>query len=250
VIDIHTHLLPAVDDGSPSVEVSLRVLERLRLDGVTQVVCTPHLEASFVHRRPLDLHRARLAELQAASDAIPELLLGCELMLDAPGQRVEDPSLGLGESRALLVEFSRMGVPPQGGAELRRLRSIGWTPVLAHPERYRGCTLDDVRDWRDFGVVIQTDAKLLLSTGPAADLAIGMLEAGLIDIIASDNHGDHRSQRAVVDWLSQLGADAQASVLTTENPGRLLRGESLIPVPAVPRPRGVLDRLGRLFGRR
>jgi protein-tyrosine phosphatase len=249
MIDIHTHLLHGVDDGSPSIEVSIRVLQQLRLDGVTQVVCTPHLEASFIHRRPLAVHQERLAELRAVDAAIPELLLGCELMLDAPGQRVEEPTLGLGGSKALLVEFSRMGVPPQAGAELQRLRRIGWTPVLAHPERYRGCSIDHVREWRDDGVVIQTDAKLLLAKGPAADLAIGLLEAGLIDIIASDNHGDNRSQRAVVEWLSEIGAESHATLLTTENPSRLLADQPLIPVPPIARPRGLLDRISRFFGK-
>jgi protein-tyrosine phosphatase len=250
MIDIHTHLLPAVDDGSPSIDVSIRVLEQFRRDGVSRVVCTPHLEASQIARRPLALHRERLATLQAASAEIPELSLGCELMLDAPGLPIEDPSLGLGGSRALLVEFSRLGVPPQGGAELARLVGEGWVPVLAHPERYRGCTVDQVRAWRESGVVIQTDAKLLLASGPAATLAISLLESGLIDILASDNHGDDRSQRAVVTWLESMGGGKHADLLTRENPVRLLGDRALIPVPPLRGVRGIKDRIAGLFSRR
>jgi protein-tyrosine phosphatase len=247
MIDIHTHLLPAVDDGSPSIEVSVRVLEQFRRDGVTQVVCTPHLEISQAARRPLALHRERLAALQGASDALPELLLGCEIMLDAPGQPIDDRSLGLAGSRALLVEFSRLGVPPRANDELARLTAAGWRPVLAHPERYRGCTVEQVRAWRALGVVIQTDARLLLAKGPAAALANDLLSAGLIDILASDNHGDSRSQKAVTTWLAERGGAAQAELLTVTNPTLLLEDRPLRPVPPLGHI-GVLGRLGRLLG--
>jgi protein-tyrosine phosphatase len=247
VIDIHTHLLPGVDDGAATQAAAVAVLERFKADGVTRVVCTPHLEASQVSRRPLAEHRVRLAALQAAIGPTPELLLGCELMLDAPGLPLTDATaIGLAGTRALLVEFTRYGVPPGGGAELERLVGLGWRPVLAHPERYRGCTVDDVSRWRAAGVVIQTDATLLMGRGPAAELARALLGAGAIDILASDNHGDHRSQRIAVEWLRGLGGAAQAALLTEENPRRLLGGETLAPVPPLRPPGGWLDRLRQL----
>ena len=85
MIDIHSHLLPGVDDGSPSIEVSVPVLERFRDDGVTMVVCTPHLNASQVGSAPYAAHVEILRTLRAAAPAVPELRLGWEIMLDAPG---------------------------------------------------------------------------------------------------------------------------------------------------------------------
>src|SRR5437870_6840409 len=148
MIDIHTHLLPGVDDGSRSVEASVPVLERFRAGGVTVVICTPHLEASTAAAAPHDHHAEILETLRAAAPAVPELRLGWEIMLDVPGADLRDPRLALGGSNAVLVEFPMMNVPPQAADELFRLRMSGIKPVLAHPERYFGCTVEQVEAWR------------------------------------------------------------------------------------------------------
>lgn len=251
MIDLHSHLLPAVDDGSESIEQSVAVLERFERDGVETLICTPHLEASRAAEAPYDDYMERLAALRAAAPARPELRLGFEIMLDVPNADLTDRRLGLGGSPAVLVEFSRTGVPPESGAELSRLRMSGIIPVLAHPERYWGCTLEQVRGWRQNGAAIQTDATILIGRGPMALLARSFLEEGLVDVLASDNHGDRRSLGAVRQWLVESGAEEQADVLTRVNPGRLLEGKEPLPVSPLPREAGLVDRLKELlFGRR
>ncbi|MCA0376396.1 MAG: hypothetical protein LCH84_12145 [Gemmatimonadetes bacterium] len=249
MIDLHTHLLPGVDDGSPSFEVSEPVLRSFAEGGVATVVCTPHLNASqagsAAERRMV--HEGLLSQLRARVGEQLTLLLGWEIMLDAPNVDLRDPAFALGESRALLVEFTRGGLPPGAGHELRRIARLGRTPVLAHPERYFGCTLDMVREWRRFGVVIQTDASVLMGRGAPSELARAMLAEGLIDILASDNHGDHRTLVDARAWLSERGASEQLALLTAENASRVLADEDTLPVP--PLPAGLMDRVRRLFGR-
>lgn len=246
MIDIHSHLLPGVDDGSPSIEVSVPVLERFGQDGVNVLVCTPHLNASQASVAPYARHLEILAELKRASPATPELLLGWEIMLDAPGADLSAVHLTLGESRALLVEFTRGGLPRGATAELRRIARSGRTPVLAHPERYFGCTVELVKEWRQLGVVIQTDASVLMGRGAPAELARAMLGGGLIDILASDNHGDARSLASARTWLEERGADDQIMLLTHLNAERLLSDEDPLPVP--PLQSGFIGRVKRLFG--
>jgi len=247
VIDIHTHLLPGVDDGSPSFDVSLRVLERFAEQGVTTLVCTPHLNASQSAAAPTAYHRELLAELQRRGPAGLELRMGWEIMLDTPNVDLTAPELALGGSRAVLVEFTRGGLPPGATAELRRIARSGRTPILAHPERYFGCTLEVVREWREAGVVIQTDASVLMGRGVPADLARDMLADGLIDILASDNHGDARSLASVQAWLLERGGEEQVALLTHANAECVLQDEDPLPVPPL-RP-GLMDRMKRLFGR-
>jgi protein-tyrosine phosphatase len=247
VIDIHSHLLPAVDDGSPSIAVSVGVLERFRDAGVETLVCTPHLTASEAGRVRHEEYAARFAELCAAAPAVPALRLGFEIMLDVPGADITAPHLALGGSRAVLVEFPRAGVPPGSTAELRRLRDSGVVPVVAHPERYRNCTADLVREWREAGALIQTDGMMLLGGGPPARLAREMLTDGLIDCIASDNHGDSRSLGGVRHWLLELGAPAAARLLTRDNAERVLLDQPPLPVPPVRVPGGPLVRLRQLL---
>jgi protein-tyrosine phosphatase len=248
MIDIHSHLLPGVDDGSPSAEVSVPILELFGTQGIDTLVLTPHLNASQAHNAPLAQYRAILEELQRVSPAKPGLLLGWEIMLDTPGVDLTSFDLTLGTSRALLVEFARGGVPRQGGAELRRIARSGRTPILAHPERYFGCTVDQVKEWRALGVVIQTDVSVLLGRGAPAELARELLAFGLIDILASDNHGDQRTLAAAPEWLKTRGAsDEQIDLLTHTNARRVLDDEDPLPVPILKAMMGPMDRIRSIF---
>ena len=250
MIDLHSHLLPGVDDGSRSAEVSVDVLRRFQDEGVDVLVCTPHLVASEAAMAPYERHVAILEELIAVAPRRPVLKLGWEIMLDRPGCDLRAPELALAGSRAVLVEFPRAPLPRNAGLELERLCVHGLVPVVAHPERYIGCTLQTVREWREIGAVIQTDATMLLAHGPMTELAKSMLEQGLIDILASDNHGDRRSLATARRWLEECGAEEQAQLLTHANAERLLAGAELLPVPPVRLDRGMMFRLReRLFGR-
>jgi protein-tyrosine phosphatase len=252
VIDIHSHLLPGVDDGSPSIDVSVAVLHRFGDEGVDVLVCTPHLRATEAHRAPHEQYAAIFEELVRRAPAKPELKLGWEIMLDVPGADLRAPHLRLGGSTAVLVEFPRMQVPHGAAEELFRLSMSGLVPVLAHPERYLGCTEELVDQWRGVGAVIQTDAAVLLGHASMAQLAQSLLEQGLVDCIASDNHGDRRSLLPARQWLLEIGASEQAELLTHQNAERLLESRPVIPVAPIPRvERGMLVRLKELLlGRR
>jgi protein-tyrosine phosphatase len=135
--------------------------------------------------------------------------------------------------------------------QLLRLRMSGVVPVVAHPERYPGCTIETLLAWRELGAVIQCDAFALLGAGTTTDFARSMLEQGLVDILASDNHGDRRSLSAANEWMEEIGAKEQAHLLTLENPQRLLGDRPLARVAPVRFEKGVFARLkSLLFGRR
>ena len=247
MIDIHTHLLPGVDDGSESVEMSLPVLRRFADDGVEMVVLTPHLNASEAYRAPYERNRAIMEELRAMAPPSIELQLGWEIMLDEPNIDLRATELGLGGSRAVLVEFPMRGVPVTAGDELYRIRCSGVVPVLAHPERYYGCTVERVEEWRRAGAVIQMDTAGLLGKGTVAKLSRALVEHGLVDLFSSDNHGDSRSLMTARTWLLEVATPEHADRLTHTNARRLLSGESLLPVPMLPAGGGIFGRLRELF---
>jgi len=250
MVDIHTHLLPGVDDGVKTQEQSLDVLQRFAAAGVTCVVCTPHLSASEASHVPVE----RYARIHSAlCELVPvglTLQRGWEIMLDRPGIDLTGAHLRLGASRAILVEFPRGPLPSGTDLELARLRQSGVLPVIAHPERYGGSSLELVRLWRDAGAVIQTDTAYLLGDGERSVLARGMLANGLIDILASDNHGDQRSLWAAHEWLIEIGAVDASQLLTSVNPEALLSDQHLVPVPPVTVERGMFARLRELLGRK
>jgi protein-tyrosine phosphatase len=225
------------------------VAGRLHREGVRGIVCTPHLNASEAAFAPYNEHAALLAHLR---DLVPDGLVlysGFEIMLDVGGFEFSDPRLGLGGSRAVLVEFPRRGLPPEATEQLLRVRSQGFVPVVAHPERYHGCTAQTIATWRELGAVIQCDAMALLGGGPMTEFARAMLGAGQVDILASDNHGDRRSLATAVMWLTEIGGATQAAVLTSENPALLLAGGPLRRVPPVSFQRGMFERLRELIFR-
>jgi protein-tyrosine phosphatase len=247
VIDLHTHLLPGVDDGSPTLEHSALVLARMAGEGVHTVVCTPHLKASAAASAPVEEHEHLLAALRAAAPAGMTLARGFEIMLDVPDPVLADPRLSLGGSAVRLVEWQRSTVPPAATAGLAHLCDAGVRPLLAHVERYRGVTVERVTEWRRLGVLTQGDATYLLAGGDMGALAQGLLERGLIDVLASDNHGDRRGLAMARAWLQEIGAGEQGALLTEENPRRLLADEPLLPVPPVRLAKGFVDRLRSLF---
>src|SRR5690606_17895118 len=190
MIDLHSHLLPGVDDGAHTAEVSSEVLARFVTDGVEAVVCTPHLLASRVAQAPLDRHREILVDLRLHVGDSPALLLGWEIMLDVLGADLSIPGLTLGRSRTILVEFPRSGIPFGATRELERIRASGLRPLVAHPERYFGCSVSHVREWRSVGAAIQCEAVTFAGGARVPRLARALLAEGLIDCLASDNHGD------------------------------------------------------------
>jgi protein-tyrosine phosphatase len=247
VIDIHTHLLPAVDDGSPNADHSSMVIARMFQEGVRAIVCTPHLNASRAGSAPFDEHAVLLAQLRRTAPEDLELFHGFEIMLDTSAIDLLDERLSLAGSHARLVEFPRRGLPPEATDQLLDIRSQGLVPVVAHPERYHGCSTETIAAWREIGAVIQCDAMALLGAGPMTDFAREMLGAGQVDILASDNHGDRRSLATAVLWLTEIGAVDQAALLTVDNPALLLTDRSLRAVPPVSFQRGMFDRLRELI---
>ena len=247
MIDVHSHLLPGVDDGSRSFETSVEVLRRFATDGIECVVLTPHLNASRLDDAPYEHHLELLDDLRRRAPAMPELRLGWEIMLDEPRRDLRAARYALGGSRAVLVEFPLSGVPEQGGDELRRIRSSGVVPVLAHPERYWGCTAAKVYGWRQAGAVIQMDTAGLLGKGRIAKISRQLLELGLVDLFASDNHGDTRTLATARDWLLEVATPEHADLLTRANARRLLDGEPMAPVPPVPASTSVFARFREMF---
>jgi len=231
MIDLHTHLIPGVDDGSHTIEQSVEVLQHFAAQGVTAVCCTPHLKASALASAPCEEMDGLLSDLVDAAPPSPTLVRGFEIMLDVPAPRFDGRCCCLGGTRYALVEFGRL-VPADASIEiLSGIVAQGLVPLLAHPERYAVCSPELARRWQQAGVVLQVDATTLLGESRRAGRARALLEAGCASIVASDNHGDARSVAAAVRWLESHGGGAQAELLAIDNPRAILADEPLLPVP-------------------
>lgn len=250
MIDLHSHLLPGVDDGSKSVEQSVRVLVAMRDAGVTAVCLTPHHSVSRIARGLPESHDSAFAALSAAAPKEVVLYRGVELMLDRPVSAAirEHPQLRLGGTRHILVEFTSQVAIPAATNALHQIVQAGLIPVLAHPERYRAATPQAVAQWKGVGALMQVDATTLLTGRGRGQRAREILAYGLADIIAADNHGDGRVIGTGYRFLCEAGGASQADLLVRKNPAAILADAPVEPVPPLAIKTGFMDKLKQLLG--
>ena len=249
MIDLHSHLLPAVDDGSRSVAQSVKVMKEMAAHGVTDVCLTPHLRAGQLAGAPPPSHDEAFAALEAAAPSAPRLHRGAEVMLDRPMSTTGDGvrRCTIGGTRYILVEFPRMVAYDTVSIALGRVLEAGLLPLLAHPERYTCCSPEAVSRWREIGARMQVDATTLLSTQSRGQRARALLAAGLADILAADNHGDDRMIGTGWKFLEAQEAMDQAELLTVVNPRAILNDEPLKPVRPVEIRRTWMQKLRELL---
>jgi protein-tyrosine phosphatase len=257
MIDIHSHLLPGIDDGSRSLGQSLEVLRRMVAEGVTGLVCTPHVTASELNAGPEGAIARRDVRLEQLRPHVPAQLLlyaGFEIMLDQPLSPLVlgDRRLSLAGSRYYLVEFPPSVVGPFAGLALHDIARAGVVPVLAHPERYESCTPAAVRAWREAGARMQVDARTLGRPSTRGVRARRVVGAGLADMIAADNHGDGRSLASAAQLLAERAAPAAAvaeavKLMTYLNPLAVTNDWELAAVPPVTIAERWLDGVRRFF---
>ena len=244
--DLHSHLVPGVDDGARTLEESIEGIERMVRLGIRKIVTTPHLDGSLTRER--DAFLERMEEMDRAwervhaevAERFPEVDFrrGHELLLDVPDPELDDPRIRLGGSTFVLLEWPRLQLPPGTVEVLGRLRMAGIRPIIAHPERYVGFDreLDLVHQWRRAGAFLQMNYGSLMGRyGPEArTLAFRLLRRGWVDYLSSDFHGRAHLKiyrREAVEKLGELGAEEQIALLSVTNPQRVFRDEEPLPVP-------------------
>lgn len=241
MIDIHTHILPGVDDGALRVADALLMAEDASAQGVHTVVATPHLY--WAGRQALSAGDIRKA-VQALNEGVQakgipiSILPGCEIPI-APDllerlERDEWMSLG-GRARAVLVEPPWQGWPAYATGVLQHAIETGWTVVLAHPERNGVLQREKslVAELVQMGVHLQVTTGSLVGgkTGPAAArCAYELMESQLVSVVASDCHDPdfHRcDMREAFRILQRVYGQHVAQMLTLTVPNALLQGEKV-----------------------
>lgn len=198
--DLHTHILPGIDDGAKTVEESLRMLRAQRGQGVDTVVLTPHFYRDlenpqhFLRRRRdavIKLGRC-LQEMSAEErNELPRVLLGAEVAWwPTIAEWDELPELCIGETKNLLLELP---FTPWNDKMIHQLYEFygrtGITPVIAHLERYLKIQQPEhIEEILNLGVPVQVSADVLLR--PLARRGVlKMLQEGQAHLVASDCHG-------------------------------------------------------------
>lgn len=240
MIDLHTHILPGIDDGSPTMEASMAMAELAVEGGVEAIVATPHSNQmgrfeNFYSTALTDLYQSLKTEL-AEEDLPLKLYLGMEIFASPDmGERIRRGELiSLNRSRYYLVEFAFDETPERIGDYLEEILRVRGVPLIAHPERYY-CVQDDpglVYDWLKLGCCAQINKGSLFGKfgRSAARTASELLKNDLVTCVASDAHSPYARTTYMADardYLEETFGPERMNRLTNENPWRILSNLSI-----------------------
>lgn len=240
MIDIHTHILPGVDDGSDCWETSLAMARMAVKSGVSSIVATPHcgLSAWDINGKAEIVEDLIAAFREKLSCAGIDLTVygGMEIFGTSDSAALlHCGNLGtLNGSRYPLIEFPFERFGRQATHILGETLSMGYRPVVAHPERYQYIQMDPaiLNVWVDMGCLLQLNRGSLFGRfGSAAqELAWDMVERGFACFVASDAHSSVRRTTWMKDAYELLCAEFSentAYLLLEEYPAKLLRDEDI-----------------------
>ena len=193
-VDMHSHVLPGIDDGAQDVGQSIQLIRAMMELGIKRIVATPHIMADYYRNTPetigaaLEVLKAELInenidiKVEAAAEYYCDEAFAAKLG--------NEKLLTFGDEDFLLFEFSFMSMPPDFSHTLRKMRDAGYQPILAHPERYGYFSTDKCMELRDWGCLMQVNTTSL--TGyhgkEVKKFAEILVDELLVDFISSDMH--------------------------------------------------------------
>lgn len=233
MIDLHSHILPELDDGAQSLGESL-AMARMAVDsGVTAMAATPHCAG--------DRSREVYAAWQLLREALQESQIPLKVL---PGMEIfgsPDTAKGLKDgslftlngSRYPLIEFSFHSDGDEETWILRSVCNAGFRPIVAHPERYTYVQRDPelINRWHRMGCLLQINRGSLLGRfgRHAQGMSLELVERGFAAVVASDAH----SSRVRTPWMEDVWKLLQeisprcARTLLVDNPKKILKDAQL-----------------------
>jgi protein-tyrosine phosphatase len=239
LIDLHCHILPALDDGARDIEDSVAMARQAQDDGIEAVCATPHIRDD--HDVRVEEIGARVGDLQervTAAELDVRILPGGELA-QARAEQLSYAELRLatlgGGGRWLLLEPSPGPITKELAKSVRRLAAHGLQTIIAHPERHAGSDLDErLAELVELGCLVQWTAAFIADRA-TADAALAFARRGLLHVLGSDAHSA-RAGRPVrlAAGLASLAPACSAERLAwiaERAPRAIVKGDPVAPPP-------------------
>ena len=192
-VDMHSHILPGIDDGAKTPEESIVLIKSMMELGIKKFIATPHVMIDYYRNTPESINGA----LAILKDALK--VEGIDVVVEAAAehyfdetfeQRVDEDRLITMTDNHALFEFSFINQPPNAIQVIQKMTKKGIKPILAHPERYPYLSIDELRMIRSWGCRLQLNTISL--TGYYGEetkkKAEALVDNELIDFISSDMH--------------------------------------------------------------
>lgn len=232
MIDIHTHILPLVDDGSNNLETSRKLLIDAYNDGISDICLTPHFCRMDNYTLKKDAITKHFNEFKKqVSDIKVNLYLGNELMIEHNlDELLEDNELcTINNSNYVLIEFPFDDYKNDYNEYLYNIRMLGLKIIIAHPERYNFISNELIDYWLNNGYYMQANASSF-KVKEKRKLLYKLIENGKLHIVASDAHSIHRPSLLSETYklISHKFDMETADILFNTNPYNVLNNINII----------------------
>ena len=233
IMDIHCHLLPHVDDGAKNLQESAEMIRMLWEQGVRTIIATPHYRKGMFEPS-MEMVQTQLMHVRRVARKVSrdiKIYLGCEfhVNMDMPWILSDGERPTLAGSSYVLSEFADSVQESYMRERIQTLRGFGYTPVIAHIERYQKIIRNEefVAELSAAGAKIQVDAETILKRNPKIKRFCRWLSMeDLLDFIGSDAHSVQRRapcMGACREYLVKKCGKAYARKIMEENPEQILR---------------------------
>ena len=237
LVDIHSHIIYDVDDGSDSKEKSIEYLKEAKKCGIEKIVCTPHIRRG--NREKIEKIIKHFLELRTYAEKLEiELYLGTEILItENTCELLKKKRLrSINGNKYILVEFRRDENMDIDNLiyKLEELSDTGYIPILAHPELYVNYRkINDMKRIRDCGVLLQLDATSInksTTTSKIYKFSKKLLKERLIDVVASDTHcikkRNYLSFYKAYKFVSKKYGQEYADIIFKENPNEIIKEQN------------------------
>ena len=228
MIDLHSHILPGIDDGAADKAASLEMLERAKAAGISKIAATSHYSSEYERS-----YSAAFEEMEeAARNTGIQLLRGCEYSLTSFASLDLKKLTPLGDSKYVLFDMNQNFIPPTMFELLFRVKLSGFKPLIAHPERMRDKQelAPLLEKLGENNICIQVNSGSIVGKygREAQDNAFAILSQGACHLVANDAHdpnGFHFAHCA--EMLKKKYGEHNANLLMKLNPARVLENREL-----------------------
>lgn len=240
MIDIHTHILPAVDDGAASIQTALEMLKIAEADGIHTIVATPHTFSNISTYKSLEQLREKFLELKSAASQQGlhiEILQGAENFFDsrlADYLRQNPEMLTINNSDYFLLEFPPDFIFPGTRQFIYNVMQDGYIPIICHVERNRVFRQNPLLLYQflEMGALAQATAGSFRGDfgSDVRTTALEFVKANMIHVIASDSHHSRYRQPQmsfVYEELKEAADTRHIDLLTTGIPSAIIKNEAV-----------------------
>ena len=240
MVDIHCHILHGLDDGPQSLEQSIELCRKLQQKGIEKIIATPHFISGDNYVPTIEEIREKVSLLQEEinkEDIELKIYAGMEVFAshDTIERIKNNEILSLNDSRYILIEFPFEIIPRYIADLLFAMQLEGFTPIVAHPERYCSAYRKSklLKELVDKGVLLQINSESIkgLYGKRAQKAAYELLKAGMVHFVATDSHGINKmlsDKLEIEKKISKIcGAENTERIMYT-NPQRVLENEDIL----------------------